>query len=225
MDLGRSCSRAAGSDEARRPRSPGPRRLQLRARHQRLLRAARLGGGRATRARTRGCGRLSRSRRLSRHGLVDAIGKGRARPRRRTAAGDHAARLRRPRRHDRGARHRRRPSAAVPSRPRPGRDRHPPGRRFQRDSSDEAGRCDAGGAPRDRDGRSARRCGRARRPSGRRGRRVGPADQGRGLATGPGRRLGRLLTDRSADRRTRARGRSERRRRRARCRADRSRRC
>ena len=115
-------------------------------------------------------------------GLVDAARRRGRRARGEQPAGAAAAGLRRPRRDDRAARHRRRPRAPVPARPRPAGDRPRRRRRATR-----APRADPDGSNRlERHGTEMaghpRRRGRAGRRERDRARRLGAADPRRRLA-------------------------------------------
>ena len=221
VDAARAPDPAAAPLRDQRARDPAAGRVQLQARVERVLGAARRARDRGSGESARSCGGLPGARRLSGLGLVGATRQERARLRRRAPARGDAAGLRRARCHDRAARHGRRPRPAAPARPGAARDRHRrrPRRHARRGRPGWLG---PGRAPRHRDGRDPRRRRRTRRDQRRRDRRLGAADPHRRLAARPQRRLGGLLAHRSADRRARARGRPQRRRRRARRRSNRA---
>ena len=170
VDAARAPDPAAAPLRAQRARDPAARRVQLQARVERVLGAARRARDRGAREPARSRGRLPGARRLSGLGLVGAARQEGSRPRRRAPARGDAAGLRRARRHDRAARHGRRPRPAAPARPGAARDRHRrrPRRHARRG---RPGRLGPGRAPRHRDGRDPRRRRRPGRDQRRRDRR------------------------------------------------------
>ncbi len=217
--------RTAAADRAAQHRGPAPpARVQLLARHLRLLRAPRRPRGRAPPAVSGGGRGLSRSHRVSRVRREPAPG-----PRRDSRRAPAVrARMGLPGLHgprcDRGApRHRRRARTRLPRRSRPRGRRRPPGGR-PRCRELQTGRAGAtsSGTARSSPASSSAREARAGSPGSPRTPRSSRSAWRAGSGTPPA--AGPLLADRPADRRARARGRPERRRRRPRRRPDRGRR-
>jgi hypothetical protein len=194
---------------AERPGRGDPARVQLHARDQRLLGAARPAHDRASRARTGGDRGLPRPRRLSRGRVEQRVAGCRVRAGPRTAAGRGAAGFRWSRSHDRPARHGGRPRAAVPARARAGRDRHRR-RERERDGCGPAGRGDGGRAARDAARGDHRRSGRPGRPRRSRCRRVDSSHPRGGVAARRDRPMVRVLADRPGARGPGTGGRPER---------------
>ena len=181
----RPAAAARGAEHARDP-AAGP--VQLLARPERLLGAARRERDRRARAPARGGRRLPGAAGLPGLRLLEPARREGRRARGEQPARAAAARLRRARRDDRAARHRRRPRAPVPERPHPAGDR-PRRRRRRHERRARPGRLEPARAARDRDGRDPRRRRRPRRGRRDRAGRLGAADPRRGLAAGRHRRL------------------------------------